>query len=149
MADTKISNLTELAASPATTDEFVVVDKSDTTMAASGTNKRITPANAFDKWFSDEQMARMVALINSGLLFSAETRDSNGVVTSATIAWSRVVPGAANGVFSGTPHGTFTHMIELYTATFPDQTADGNTTMTVDFNLDANGQTSNPTIAFS
>lgn len=42
MADTKISALSELAASPHLDDEFVVVDKSDTSMAASGTDKRIT-----------------------------------------------------------------------------------------------------------
>lgn len=47
MADTKISGLTQLtgAASVATVDEFVLVDKSDTTMAASGTDKRITAAD--------------------------------------------------------------------------------------------------------
>lgn len=58
MADTRISELTELTgASVASTDEFVVVDKSDTTMAASGTDKRVVAsglpsipalANAFD-----------------------------------------------------------------------------------------------------
>lgn len=41
MADAKISALTELAEEPAATDEFVLVDKSDTTMAASGTDKRL------------------------------------------------------------------------------------------------------------
>lgn len=46
MADTRISELTELAgASVASGDEFVVVDKSDTTMAASGTDKKITAAS--------------------------------------------------------------------------------------------------------
>lgn len=40
MADTKISTLTELT-DPAIGDEFVIVDKSDTSMAASGTDKRI------------------------------------------------------------------------------------------------------------
>ena len=40
-ADTKISALTELAEAPAPSDEFVGVDKSDTTMAASGTDKRV------------------------------------------------------------------------------------------------------------
>lgn len=44
MADTKVSALTELT-SLAEADEFVVVDKSDTTMAATGTNKRVTRAN--------------------------------------------------------------------------------------------------------
>ena len=37
----KISALTELAEAPASTDEFVIVDKSDTTMAATGTTKRV------------------------------------------------------------------------------------------------------------
>lgn len=41
MADSKISALTELAVAPDVLDEFVVVDKSDTTMAATGTDKRI------------------------------------------------------------------------------------------------------------
>ena len=45
MADSKISALTALAAAPAVGDLFVVVDISDTTMAASGTNKKITWAN--------------------------------------------------------------------------------------------------------
>jgi hypothetical protein len=44
VADTKISALTELT-TPASADELVVVDKSDTTMAASGTDKRITYDN--------------------------------------------------------------------------------------------------------
>jgi hypothetical protein len=41
MADAKISNL-EALTSPADTDEVVIVDKSDTTMASSGTNKKMT-----------------------------------------------------------------------------------------------------------
>ena len=45
MSDQKISALTELAEQPAATDELVIVDKSDTSMAASGTDKRITYAN--------------------------------------------------------------------------------------------------------
>lgn len=47
MADTKISALTQLtgAGSTADADELVLVDKSDTTMAATGTNKRITVAD--------------------------------------------------------------------------------------------------------
>lgn len=54
MADTKISALTALTgATIATGDLFVVVDVSDTTMAASGTDKRITLAElelAFGAW---------------------------------------------------------------------------------------------------
>lgn len=47
MADTKISDLAQLTGAGATADadETVIVDKSDTTMAASGTNKRVTMAD--------------------------------------------------------------------------------------------------------
>lgn len=41
MADSKITALTALAEAPATGDYFVIVDVSDTTMSASGTNKKI------------------------------------------------------------------------------------------------------------
>jgi len=47
MADTKLSALTQLtgAGSTADADEIEIVDKSDTTMAATGTNKRVTVAD--------------------------------------------------------------------------------------------------------
>lgn len=45
MADTKISALTELAETPATGDLIPIVDVSDTTDAATGTNKKVTRAN--------------------------------------------------------------------------------------------------------
>jgi hypothetical protein len=45
MANTKITDLTTLAEAPANTDWFELVDLSDTTMAASGTNKKVTRAN--------------------------------------------------------------------------------------------------------
>ena len=41
MADTKTSQLTQLAATPDVADLLMVVDVSDTTMAATGTNKRL------------------------------------------------------------------------------------------------------------
>ncbi len=44
MADTKLSALVQLTA-PASADELVAVDKSDTTMAASGSTKRVTLAD--------------------------------------------------------------------------------------------------------
>lgn len=45
MADTKISALTELAVAPDFNDELVIVDKSDTAMAATGTDKKIQVGN--------------------------------------------------------------------------------------------------------
>lgn len=41
MPDKKISSLTELGEAPASLDEFVVVDKSDTSMSADGTTKKV------------------------------------------------------------------------------------------------------------
>jgi len=45
MADSKISNHTELAARPASGDLLEIVDVSDTSMAATGTNKKIQFTN--------------------------------------------------------------------------------------------------------
>ncbi len=44
MADLKTTQLTALSAAPATNDLLAIVDVSDTTMAASGTNKKIVAA---------------------------------------------------------------------------------------------------------
>ena len=44
MANSRITGLTQLAAQPATNDLFEIVDVSDTTMAAIGTNKKLTRA---------------------------------------------------------------------------------------------------------
>lgn len=48
MADTKITGLTVLGAAPATGDLVELVDVSDTTMSANGTNKSMTVANLFN-----------------------------------------------------------------------------------------------------
>lgn len=45
MADTKLSDLAALGAAPATGDLFVVVDVSDTSMAATGTDKKVTASD--------------------------------------------------------------------------------------------------------
>lgn len=45
MADTKISALTDISTSLADADLFVAVDVSDTSMAASGTDKKLTASN--------------------------------------------------------------------------------------------------------
>ena len=46
MADSKVTDLTALAETPNDSDLLHIVDVSDTTMAATGTNKKITVANA-------------------------------------------------------------------------------------------------------
>jgi hypothetical protein len=47
MANQKIAELAELAELPNAVDEFVIVDKSDTTMHADGTNKRFKFNNLY------------------------------------------------------------------------------------------------------
>ncbi len=42
MADLKVTQLSDLGAAPASNDLFMVVDVSDTTMSAAGTNKKVT-----------------------------------------------------------------------------------------------------------
>lgn len=49
MADTKITGLTELAATPASNDWYVVTDVSDTTMDASGTSKKLAATRVVNK----------------------------------------------------------------------------------------------------
>lgn len=49
MADTKITDLTELAEAPASDDLLAVVDVSDSTMSASGTDKKLIPTHLFGK----------------------------------------------------------------------------------------------------
>jgi hypothetical protein len=57
MSDARISELAELAESPADTDLLVVVDVSDTSMAATGTNKRITGARVYRPGRTDVAVA--------------------------------------------------------------------------------------------
>ena len=68
MADTRISELTTLSEAPASDDLFVVVDVSDTTMAASGTNKKVLASNVVPS--SDRLIAATgnngVYLLNDG-----------------------------------------------------------------------------------
>lgn len=49
MADSKITDLTELAATPASNDWYVIADVSDTTMDASGTNKKLAATRVVHK----------------------------------------------------------------------------------------------------
>lgn len=67
MADTKVSALTELAAEPDAADKFVLVDVSDTSMAASGTDKWLR----YDR-FSVAQATRVGSVYRT--LFRTGTR---------------------------------------------------------------------------
>jgi hypothetical protein len=72
MADTAISDLAALTgANLASTDEFVLVDKSDTTMSADGTDKRITVAELKAGLFLDTE-GSMFAGIDNRYRFAQE-----------------------------------------------------------------------------
>ena len=140
MADAKISALTELTA-PSKLDEAAIVDKDDTTDAASGTTKRITVDN-LSKYAPDARIIGLIPMIENGALLDQSTfvRNGSNALTSATIKWSRRIPGATDGAYSGTAHGTFTGTIDTWTATYPDGTDDNNnTTLSVDYNYDSDG----------
>ncbi|MGH2975768.1 MAG: hypothetical protein ACRDLL_12995 [Solirubrobacterales bacterium] len=71
MPDSKISALTELAAQPALDDLFDMVDVSDTSEAATGTNKRIKFQNLIPAWtgafFPPRAIASVPASSTSGV----------------------------------------------------------------------------------
>jgi hypothetical protein len=71
MANTKISALTALAEVPATGDQFVVVDVSDTTHAASGTTKKI--ASSYLAFVGRAQTFSALQTFSAGIAFANET----------------------------------------------------------------------------
>ena len=68
MADTKITALTELAATPASNDMFPIVDVSDTSMAATGTNKKLAGARVV---FQESGTATVTTLLTGQIKASA------------------------------------------------------------------------------
>lgn len=67
MPDTKLSALAPLA-TVANEDEFYVVDKSDTSMAASGTSKRVTAAALLATTISTKTADHTLALADAGTI---------------------------------------------------------------------------------
>jgi len=73
MASKTIQQLTELSASPDASDAYVIVDVSDTTMAATGTNKKVTHTNAFGSFLTDLTGLSVGALSDVDLTGNADT----------------------------------------------------------------------------
>jgi hypothetical protein len=103
MADSKISALTDHAANPADTDLFVIVDVSDTTMAATGTNKKLAASylatRTGTETFTNKTLTAPViaTIVNSGTLTLPTSTDTlvgrattdtltNKTLTTPTIA---------------------------------------------------------------
>lgn len=88
MADTSLPNLTELNATPADADELYIVDKSDTTDGATGTNKKITRTNLVgglqaqpaEGAFADGDKTKL-----DGIEASADVTDATNVASAGAV----------------------------------------------------------------
>lgn len=88
MADSKISALTALAAVPSATDLIPIVDVSDTTMAATGTNKKIA-ASYFVNQAGGTVYFNNSSNVTTGIfVLGNSTFDINPMPTSGTAAAS-------------------------------------------------------------
>lgn len=92
MADSKISNLNELATAPDAGDLFVIVDVSDTSMSASGTTKKIQSSNVTISDASTTVKGKVELATDAEAATSTDTvralTPSNGqsIVAGATVA---------------------------------------------------------------
>lgn len=92
MADSKISALTELSAAPASGDLLVLVDVSDTTMAASGTDKKITFTNLTGTFLTS----------STGLLATGAT---TGATSQAQTFTNGIKSPSVQAISDSTTHG--------------------------------------------
>lgn len=83
MADSKITGLGELAANPDDLDQFVVVDVSDTSMAASGTNKRLAASYVV---FATKSQTLTNKRLAAPFLDGVATYATSGGVTRGTLS---------------------------------------------------------------
>lgn len=101
MANTKITDLTALSTAPDSTDQFVIVDVSDTTMGSSGTDKKLAYSVLDGVWASQGANSDITSL--SGLTTPLSV--AQGGLGRATLTAGSVVVG--NG----------TSAVSLYTTT--------------------------------
>ena len=118
MADSKITALTSISTSsdPAN-DPLVIVDVSDTSMAATGTTKKVT----LNQLLSCSPTATGAFTITGNLTVDTNTlvanasTDTVGIGTTSTDAKFRILDASGNGVRIGFLPGTFNY--NLYDAT--------------------------------
>lgn len=108
MADTKISALTALGATPASTDLIEVVDVSDTAMAATGTNKKVTYAELTANLLTATSQITTSAngAASTPAIYGTGTVFTGGSAATTFPAWYHNVTGAS-AVNSFSVNGTF------------------------------------------
>ena len=99
MADSKITALTALAENPADTDLFAVVDVSDTTMAATGTNKKLA-ASYLATRTGTETLTNKTLTTPTIASFANATHDHSNAAGGGTLSGYLATSGATTGATS-------------------------------------------------
>ena len=96
MADSKITALTALTAADPVNDMFPVVDVSDTSMAASGTTKRISANNILSSSPTASGALTVTGLVTAGSATITGALTSNGGLTTSGVGAYVAVQGSGN-----------------------------------------------------
>lgn len=114
-------------------DFVIVVDVSDTTDHATGTDKKQTRAE-FNLFVDDDVLERWMPMVYPALsIVTAITYDSNDVIAGGTINW----PGATVGTLTITGTDATSGAVTTFTATYPDYLGGERTiTGTITYNAD-------------
>ena len=121
MADTSLPNLAELNETPASADELYIVDKSDTTDGATGTNKKITKTNLLGDapQISSGTSAPATTPSKVGDVF-VDTNNNNTYVatgTSSSADWTLATDAGASSAMAriaGSTYSTIQHMQDIF-----------------------------------
>jgi len=118
MADTKITALTAITTVDPAVDVLPIVDVSDTTMAASGTTKKITSNQILGAGGTATLASATISgdlTVDTNTLKVSSSTDTVSIGTTTTDAKFRILDASGNGVRIGFLPGTFNY--NLYDAT--------------------------------
>lgn len=117
MADTKITDLTAITSGVASTDVTVLVDVSDTTMAASGTDKKITVGNLATAIISAGSIATDTEVATAVSDHNSDTTSVHGIADTSAL---ETTTGAASKVSTHAALTSSVHGISAFGATLVD-----------------------------
>ena len=118
MADSKITALTAISTVDPTADPLVIVDVSDTSMAASGTTKKSTINQLLGAGGTATLASATISgdlTVDTNVLVANASTNTVGIGTTSTDAKFRILDASGNGVRIGFLPGTFNY--NLYDAT--------------------------------